>query len=141
MALTILFMINTAQFNLPTGLLSSVCFIESSYNINAVHKDDGGTDSLGVCQIKYSTAKWLGFKGSKRDLMEPSVNVYYAAKYLNKNLKRYQQNSVKAIIAYNKGNANNLTTTRYSRRVLRRWEWTIKSLTGKTCQIKEYRQP
>lgn len=111
--------INGQANDLPQGLLESICFVESRYNINAVHKDDGGTDSLGLCQIKLRTAKWLGFKGTERELMEPQANAYYAAKYLKYNLKRYHGNMIQAVIAYNAGNANGKVFTSYSRKVMR----------------------
>lgn len=116
-ALLILFNSTTVQFNLPNNLLQSICYIESKHNISAVHKDDGNSDSLGVCQIKLETAKWLGFKGSKKELMLPEVNLYYSAKYLRYNLDRYNGNTIKAIISYNKGNAKNLKTSKYYNKV------------------------
>lgn len=117
-ALTMLFNLNTAAYNLPPGLIHSICFIESSYKVNAVHHDDGGEDSLGVCQIKHSTAKWLGFKGTRKQLMKPENNIKYASLYLSYQLRRYS-NVNKAIIAYNRGNAKGLTSTRYSLKVIK----------------------
>lgn len=93
----------SADFNLPPGMLRALCYVESAHNVNAVHNDDGTSDSLGVCQIKLETAKLLGFKGTKKDLMVPGTNVYYAGKYLHKQLKRYKNNNIKAIAAYNAG--------------------------------------
>jgi soluble lytic murein transglycosylase-like protein len=108
------------QFNLPPGLLQSVCYTESRYNINAVHHDDGNGDSLGVCQIKFKTAKWLGFKGTAQQLMNPKTNIYYAAKYIRYNINRYR-NAARAVIAYNLGHAGALTSTNYQRTVFKVW--------------------
>lgn len=117
--LTALFLILSTYYNLPPKLLDSVCYIESHYNTMAIHHDDGGEDSLGLCQVKYSTAKWLGFKGTEKQLMNPILNAKYAAKYLAYQLKRYDYNTEKAIISYNRGNAKGLTRTKYSLKVLK----------------------
>jgi soluble lytic murein transglycosylase-like protein len=118
--LTLLFNTTSAEFKLPPNLLSSLCYIESTHNINAVHKDDGGGDSVGICQVKLKTAKWLGFKGTEKQLMYPKTNIYYAAKYLAYQKKRYG-NITRAIVAYNIGNAKNLTRSKYSDKVIKQW--------------------
>lgn len=120
LALTLLFSQHTKEFKLPANLLSSICYVESHYNPNALHKDDGDSNSVGLCQVKLKTAKWLGFKGNEKQLLKPEINAYYAAKYLQYLLKRYHGNITKAIIAYNRGNAGTLTRTSYSDKVYRR---------------------
>ena len=108
----------TTTFNLPTNLLMAVCYTESKLDPQAVHHDDGGSDSLGLCQIKLSTAQWLGFTGTREQLMNPETNAYYSAKYLKHQLLRYNNNITKAIIAYNRGSAGDLKSTEYSAKVL-----------------------
>jgi len=98
-----LFISVTQANSLPPGLLSSLCYVESKHDIHAIHHDDGNSDSLGICQIKLQTAKELGFKGSKADLMKPENNIKYAGKYLRKQLARYKNNSPMAVSAYNMG--------------------------------------
>lgn len=132
MELTTLLLIFTAYTHdlaLPKGLLPSLCYIESNYKINAIHKDDGGGDSLGVCQIKLTTAKLLGFKGTQKELMKPEINIKYAAKYLKKQLNRYKNDSLKAIAAYNAGtyreNRNGMAKNKkYVNKVLLSWSGT-----------------
>lgn len=119
--LTALLLTTSVQFGLPSGLLDSVCWVESGHNPTAIHKHDGDSDSIGLCQIKYKTAKWLGFKGREKDLYNPKINAYYAAKYLQYQIKRYNGNTKKAIIAYNIGNAKQLTNTAYSDKVIKHW--------------------
>lgn len=115
-----IFLTVSLQLNLPPGLLSSVCYVESRHNPAAIHHDDGGSDSLGLCQIKLSTARWLGFKGTEQDLMNPQINAHYAGAYLRYQLNRY--GSVKkAVTAYNIGHAV-LTTTKYQIKVYKEWE-------------------
>jgi soluble lytic murein transglycosylase-like protein len=93
----------TNALNLPEGLLSSLCYVESKHNANIVHYNDKGSDSLGICQIKYTTAKELGYKGTPDKLVkDPKTNAFYAGKYLNKQLNKYNNYSC-AIAAYNAG--------------------------------------
>jgi len=128
-----MFLIATLHFGLPPDLLQSVCFIESHHNPNAIHRDDGGSDSIGICQIKLSTAKWLGFAGKPKDLLNPEVNIYYAAKYLKHLQHRYNGSVTKMLIAYNRGSAKKLTRTSYSDNVLNVWRT---SENGRQCSQK-----
>ena len=102
-ALMMLFGSVSQTFNLPPGLLSSVCFVESSHNVHAMHFNDGGGNSVGICQLKLGTARLLGFKGDENSLKIPKNNVYFAAKYLRRQLDRYRGNVWAAVSAYNAG--------------------------------------
>lgn len=117
-----LFLLASLNFHLPPNLLESVCFVESKHQVSAYNKNDKGSPSYGVCQIKYSTAKMLGFTGSPAELQNPKINVYYAAKYLSHLQTRYHSNISKMIISYNRGSAKKLTHTRYSDKVYSAWE-------------------
>ena len=112
-----LFLNASIQYTLPPQLLESVCFVETKWDVKAVHPHDGKGDSLGICQVKLATAQMLGFKGTAAQLMVPSTNIRYAAKYLRHQLNRYNGDVTKAIIAYNRGNARGLTSTQYSDKV------------------------
>lgn len=118
--LWVTFQINTIDNSLPKGLLESLCYVESTWRVNAIHKDDGNSNSVGICQVKLSTARYLGFKGTEKDLMLPENNIKYAAKYLSKNITRYTD-ITKGIVAYNRGNAKGLTSTKYSTKVIKQW--------------------
>lgn len=124
--LAITFTAITNQYSLPQGLLSSLCYVESKHNVQAVNEDDGRGPSLGICQIKEATAKMIGFKGSKKELMVPDFNIKYAGLYLSKQLKRYNGDVKKAVAAYNAGSyipgkngqpVNNI----YVRKVFSQW--------------------
>lgn len=115
----VLFLTLDKTYELPPGLLKSICTVESNLNPKAVHHDDGGEDSLGLCQVKQKTANWL--VGPKYKLMNPYDNAEVAARYLQYQIKRYPGNLDKAIIAYNKGNAKGLTTSKYLRKVIKEW--------------------
>jgi soluble lytic murein transglycosylase-like protein len=118
--LVLLFQFATQQFNLPPGLLSALCYVESTHNVSAIHADDGSSDSLGICQVKIETARWLGFQGTERDLMQPKVNIWYAAKFLSYQINRYNDIE-RGVVAYNRGNAKGLTSSAYSAKVMKQW--------------------
>jgi len=121
MTIAALFLSTSLQFGLPQGLLESLCWVESSHNISAIHEDDGGTDSLGLCQVKFKTAVWLGFTGTEEELMDPATNIYYAAAYLKKQLIRYHYDLPRALTAYNRGNSFHLSHSDYSDKVITQW--------------------
>lgn len=99
----------------PPELLLGVCWVESHHNPNAVAPLDGNEDSLGLCQIKLSTANDLGFRGGRAQLMRPEENARWAARYLRFQLNRYHGNIDRALTAYNQGHA--LAVTKYARKV------------------------
>ena len=89
----------------PGYLLLAICTTESRL-INVMTPNDGGSATLGICQIKVGTAHMFGFKGEPKDLMVPKTNIRYAAKYLKYQLERYDNDLCKAIAAYNSGSYN-----------------------------------
>ena len=123
-------------------LLKALCQAESSTNLNpsSFNFEDGGpkNHSFGICQVLYSTAKWLGLddvrcltnfdtakelsidrqegfilvKMQKRykncELFGPLTNARYAAKYLKIQLKEYKDVNL-AIAAYNSGTVRRCT--------------------------------
>lgn len=137
-----LFVSMSSAYKLPPKLLEAICYTESKFDVTAVHHDDGRGDSLGVCQIKYDTAKLMGFKGTPEQLMYPPNNIKYAAAYLRHQITRYQGNTTQAIIAYNRGNitskvdGKHLTKTEYSDKVLKRWE-TTKGCNDSMCPLED----
>lgn len=88
--------------SIPGWLLLAVCTNESNLNPNAIHHDDGGSNSIGLCQIKKDTASDMGFKGTESDLLNPHLNAKYSALYLKTRLNKYN-NYCKAVAAYNSG--------------------------------------
>lgn len=110
-ALALLFASASASFNLPQGLLSGLCWVESNHKVDAIHRYDGRklrpghipAASRGICQIKLGVARSLGFVGTGRDLMDPQANIYYAAKLLKLHLEDNDGDLEMAIAAYNMG--------------------------------------
>lgn len=120
--LMLMFLTNTKALNLPTGLLESICFVESGHNIEAIAPQDGGSPSLGICQVKFASAQMQGFKGTPRQLMTPEVNIHYAAKILKYQILRYPNNYPRAITAYNKGRSTGSGYSVYYMKVKRVWD-------------------
>ena len=89
----------------PGVLLLAICTHESGLK-NVKVLDDNGSPTYGVCQIKISTAKMVGFQGKSEDLMIPNTNIVYSAKYLKYQLERYDGNWCMATAAYNAGTYN-----------------------------------
>ena len=89
------------------AILVAVCSHESGLN-NTVTLHDGGSSSIGICQIKQNTAIMLGYEGSPDGLLDPKINAKYAALYLKRQYDRYG-NWCKAIAAYNAGRWNEST--------------------------------
>lgn len=126
-ALLLIFASVTKTLGLPKDLLSSLCYVESKHDINAINPDDGNSSSLGICQIKLSTARNLGFKGTETQLKNPRVNIFYAGKYLSNQLHRYRGDFSQAISAYNAGtcrrnNRGEIKNRKYVAKVLAQWD-------------------
>ena len=103
-SIALLFATATQTFNLPVGLMPAVCFVETHHDVRAINLYDHGSPSLGICQIKYTTARSLGYKGTPELLWHnPKVNIYWASKYLSRLLSRYGGDRYKAVSAYNLG--------------------------------------
>lgn len=84
------------------SLLLAICTHESGLKNVYLHHD-GGSPTYGICQIKYDTAKMVGFQGEAKDLMVPSINAQWAAAYLKFQKARYAGDWMKSTAAYNSG--------------------------------------
>lgn len=93
------------------SLLLAICTHESGLKNTYVH-NDGGSPSIGICQIKYNTARLMGYNGQEKDLLDPKINALYAAKYLKWQKQRYGGNYMKATAAYNAGTFNKSNKTK-----------------------------
>jgi soluble lytic murein transglycosylase-like protein len=109
------------KYGIDPKILKGLVFRESSFRptaINTEGKKDIMRQSLGLAQVRPSTAKWMGHKGTPQDLLKPEVNLEYSAKYLARNLKRYQGDYNKALSAYNAGRYTT-ANTKYVKDILR----------------------
>lgn len=85
-----------------TALFFAICSHESGIK-NILTKNDGGSPTYGVCQVKFETAKMMGYKGEPFGLMDPATNAKYGARYLKYQEKRYGDDWCKITAAYNAG--------------------------------------
>jgi soluble lytic murein transglycosylase-like protein len=63
---------------LPKQFARAVVKVESTWNPRLT----GAAGEVGLMQIKFETARHLGYRGTRRGLYEPSTNVKWAMKYL-----------------------------------------------------------
>lgn len=107
-------------FELSPAMLYSLCMVESRCKAKAINKYDSTlpkvldralastppkrtySPSYGLFQIKYATAKSVGYRGTRSGLLDPEINAFYAAKLFKQNLVKYRQHT-KAISAHNAG--------------------------------------
>lgn len=61
--------------------------------------------SYGLMQIKYETARSLGYRGNRRGLFQWRTNLYWGAKYLDRQISDYHGDLRAALAAYNAGAA------------------------------------
>jgi soluble lytic murein transglycosylase-like protein len=64
--------------NVPEALVRRVIMKESRYNSRAIGR--GG--AMGLMQIKYATARGLGYRGTAAGLLDPDTNLTYGVRYL-----------------------------------------------------------
>lgn len=106
----------------PGALLLAICTHETGLH-NVYIDSDNGSPTAGVCMIKESTARSMGYKGivtgplkkskvfdwamepdgKPEGLMIPSVNAKYAAKYLKKKLEENDGDWCRSTASYNLG--------------------------------------
>ena len=112
------------QENVPSKVLKAICWVESKHKNGSVNYFDGKSHSLGLCQVKLETARWLGYKGTEQELQfNPIINITYAAKYLSYQLERYNNMIDYAIAAYNSGS---LIQNKYNKIVNRKYVEKVK---------------
>lgn len=66
-----------ALYDVPESLVHHVVRRETNYNPAAVHRGN-----WGLMQIRYNTARGLGYDGSPTGLLDAETNLKYAVKYL-----------------------------------------------------------
>lgn len=99
------------------ALLYAICSTENSkLRPSKINYDDGGANSVGLCQIKVGTAAMFNKGVTEKALLDPYVNAYFAGQYLAKQIKRYPKSKHCAIAAYNAGRCKKNVTGRIKNR-------------------------
>jgi soluble lytic murein transglycosylase-like protein len=102
----------------PLNLAKAVIRIESNFNPNA----RGGVGEIGLMQLRYNTARGVGYRGSKRALYNPETNIRYGMKYLGQARKLAGGSLCGTILKYNAGHGAkrmNPISANYCRKVKR----------------------
>ncbi len=73
-----------ARFGVPVSTALAVCRLESGFRCSAV----GRAGELGLLQIKLSTARGLGYRGSRRGLLGCATGAYWGMKHLALAIRR-----------------------------------------------------
>ena len=89
---------HAAANGLPVDLVHRVVTRESGYNPGARN----GTN-LGLMQIKYATARGVGYTGPASGLMDPETNLTYAVRYLAGAYRAAGGNANRAVAFYASG--------------------------------------
>jgi soluble lytic murein transglycosylase-like protein len=90
---------HAAANGLPVDLVHRVVKRESGYNPAA--RNPSG--ALGLMQIKYATARGVGYSGSASGLMNAETNLTYAVKYLAGAYQAAGGNANRAVALYQSG--------------------------------------
>ena len=112
LSLTALVDREAAVHGVPVALARAVVRVESSWN----PRETGTVGEVGLMQIKHSTARLLGFAGSRTELYDPRTNVRWGMKYLAGAYKLAGGNVCKTALKYQGGHAATRMTgivTRY----------------------------
>ncbi len=89
---------HAAANGLPVELVHRVVKRESGYNPGARNRG-----ALGLMQIKYQTARGVGYTGSPSGLMDPETNLTYATRYLAGAYRAAGGNQNRAVALYASG--------------------------------------
>jgi soluble lytic murein transglycosylase-like protein len=95
-----------------------VITVESNYRASA----RGAAGEVGLMQIKPSTARMMGYRGSTKGLYHPETNIKYGMKYLAMAHKLGGGTTCGTILKYNAGHAAkrmNPVSKRYCGKVAR----------------------
>src|SRR3954471_5667210 len=90
---------HAAQNNVPEALVHRIVRRESNYNPGAVGR--GG--AMGLMQIKYATARGMGYSGSPSGLLDANTNLTYAVRYLAGAYRVAEGNLDRAVSYYANG--------------------------------------
>lgn len=90
-----------ALYGMPSTLIHRVIRRESRYNPTAYHRGN-----YGLMQIRYNTARGLGYEGRPEGLFDPETNLKYAIKYLRGAWMVAENNTDNAVRLYARGYYN-----------------------------------
>lgn len=89
---------HAAANGLPAELVHRVVKRESGYNARA-----SARGNFGLMQIRYATARGVGYSGSAAGLLDPETNLTYAVRYLAGAYRAAGGNAGRAVAYYTRG--------------------------------------
>lgn len=104
-----------ARQGVPVSLALSVAKHESNFRCSAV----GRHGERGVMQIKPSTARGLGYKGTASGLNNCQTGIRYGMIYLRMAYKKAKGNTYRAAILYNGGLGTKRKKSAYAEKIHR----------------------
>lgn len=87
------------EYGVPVDLAHAVIRVESNYRASA----RGRAGEIGLMQIKPTTARLMGYRGSAKGLYNPETNIKYGMKYLAKAHQLGGGKTCGTILKYNAG--------------------------------------
>jgi soluble lytic murein transglycosylase-like protein len=106
------------SYGVPVNLAHAIIRIESNYRANA----RGRAGEIGLMQIKLSTARMMGYSGSRKGLYNPETNLKYGMKYLAMAHNLGGGSTCGTVLKYNAGHGAkrmNRVSSRYCAKVKR----------------------
>jgi len=91
---------------IPASFARAIVRVESNYNPRAT----GRQGEVGLMQIKFETARGIGYTGSREALYDPDTNLQWGMKYLAMSWKLGGFTPCGAIMKYQGGHAVNRMT-------------------------------
>lgn len=82
----------------PVAFVHRIVMRESRYNPHLVHNH-----CFGLMQIKYATARGMGYRGGARGLLDPDTNLTYAVPYLANAYRLADGNEDRATALFSSG--------------------------------------
>jgi soluble lytic murein transglycosylase-like protein len=90
---------HAAAAGLPAAFARAIVRIESNFNPRAT----GSQREVGLMQIKYETARGIGFTGTREQLYDPDTNLQWGMKYLAMSWKLGGSTPCGAVMKYQGG--------------------------------------
>ncbi len=109
---------HASAHGIPVRLARAVVRVESNFRANA----RGSAGEIGLMQLKLSTARMMGYRGSAKGLYHPETNIKYGMKYLAKAQSLSGGSTCGTILKYNAGHGAkrmNPVSARYCAKVKR----------------------
>lgn len=101
---------------IPVDLAHAVVRHESGYNPRAT----GRAGEVGLMQIKFATARGIGFRGSREQLYDPETNIAWGMKYLGEARRLAGGSECGTLSRYNGGLGRKGLIRSYCRKVMGR---------------------